>query len=214
MAAHANAQLPVLRTAAAGWQAEGHSLPAPESDAALVAGVLAGDAACKEQLYRRHVRYVAGMSARLLRSIDGAEDVVQDTFAIAFAKIGSLRDPEAFRGWLASIAVSQVHRLLARQRLLRLVGLDRSLDDAPLEALAREDCSIEARSELAALDAVLQQLPSRQRVAWMLRYVEGEPLDVVADACRCSRATVKRWIAAADARIRQRVNLASTEDAS
>jgi RNA polymerase sigma-70 factor (ECF subfamily) len=178
-----------------------------ESDETLVQGVRSGDPQCKKRLYLRHVDYVAGMSARLLRSIEAAEDVVQDTFAIAFSKIASLRDPAAFRGWLASIAVSQVHRRLAQRRLLRIVGLDRGLDDAPLDELAREDLSVEARSELAALDFVLQQLPPRERVAWMLRYVEGEPVDVVAEACGCSRATVKRWIARADERVRQYVSL-------
>ena len=188
--------------------------PDYESDGELVAKVIAGDAASKEQLYLRHVRYIAGMAARILRSVDDAEDVVQETFVIAFSKLGSLRDRTAFRGWLASIAISQMHRLFARRRLLRLFGLDRGLDDAPLDELAREDSPVEARSELAALDLVLQQLPVKQRIAWMLRHVEGEPLEAVAEACRCSRATAKRWIAAADSRVRSQVHIARTEDAT
>lgn len=189
-------------------------IDATESDEALVAGVRTGDARSKERLYLRHVDYVAGMCARLLRSIEAGEDVVQDTFVIAFSKIESLRDPNAFRGWLASIAVSQVHRRLSRQRLLKLVGLDGGLDDAPLDSLAREDLSVEARSELAALDLVLQELPPRQRIAWMLRHVEGEPIDAVAEACRCSRATVKRWLVAADRRVKEHVRIVTREDAS
>lgn len=204
-AERANVRLTLVRTAAS------DQLPL-ESDEALVAGVLAGDPGSKERLYLRHVHYIAGMSARILRSIDASEDVVQDTFVIAFSKLESLRDPGAFRGWLASIAISQVHRVLERQRVLKLVGLDRGLDDAPLDELAREDLSIEARSELAALDLALQRVPARQRVAWMLRYVEGEPLDAVAEACQCSRATVKRWIAAADEHVRQHVRIEATED--
>ncbi len=190
------------------------SVLAVESDSVLVAGVIAGDARCKKQLYLKHVGYIAGMCARLLRSVDVSEDVTQDTFVLAFTKIGSLRDPAAFRGWLAAIAVHLVHRRLARQRLLQFFGLDRSLDDAPLDDLAREDLSVEARSELAVLDFVLRQLPPRVRVAWMLRYVEDEPLASVAQACRCSLATTKRWIATADARIRQQVNLSPKEESS
>lgn len=179
--------------------------PAPEattppydSDADLVEGVRSGNTRCKERIYLKHVDYVAGMCTRLLRSVEASEDVVQDTFVIAFSKIDSLRDAGAFRGWLASIAISQVRRRLGRQRLLRFLGLDGGLDDAPLDELAREDLSVEARSELAALDHVLQQLPHNHRIAWMLRYVEDEPLDAIAEACRCSRATVKRWIASAN----------------
>jgi len=181
-----------------------------ESDAVLVEQACAGDTASKERLYRRHVDYVAGMCARLLRSLEASEDVVQDAFVIAFEQLASLREPAAFRGWLAAIAVSQVRRRLSRQRLLRVFGLDRSLDEAPLDALVREDTSAEVRSELAALDVVLRQLPPNHRVAWMLRYVEDEPLEDVATSCRCSLATVKRWIAAADARVQQYV-LISTE---
>jgi RNA polymerase sigma-70 factor (ECF subfamily) len=180
-------------------------------DEVLVSRARAGDAASREQLYRKHVEYIAGMSARLLRSVEASEDVVQDTFVIAFEQLASLRDLGAFRGWLASIAVSQVHRRLARERLLRIFGLDRSAGDAPLDELAFEDTSAEVRSELAALDLVLRALPPTHRIAWMLRYVEGEPLDAVATACRCSLATAKRWIAAADARVREHVRIATLE---
>ena len=197
---------------------EGHSGAAfadkDEPDAALVARALAGDAASKERLYRKHVDYIAGMAARLLRSIDASEDVVQDTFVIALQNLASLRDPGAFRPWLASIAVSQVRRRLSRQRLLRFLGLDRGLDDAPLDELARDDTSAEARLDLAALDLVLRGLPAHQRIAWMLQHVEGEPLESVAAACNCSLATVKRWIASADQRVRAHVRVVMKEIAT
>jgi RNA polymerase sigma-70 factor (ECF subfamily) len=176
-------------------------------DEVLVTRVLSGDSASRRMLYERHVDYVTGMSARLLRSLDASEDVVQDTFVMAFERLSSLRDPGAFRSWLAAIAVSFVRRRLRKQRLLRVLGLDGGHDDAALDRLARHDTSAEARSELAALDFVLQTLPANQRIAWMLRHVEGEPLGEVAAACDCSLATVKRWIATADETIRAHLAL-------
>lgn len=192
-----------------------HSDEAPfeaPSDESLVQGIRAGDAKSRELLYRRHVDYIAGMSVRLLRSIEEGEDVVQDTFVIAFDRLHMLRDPGALRGWLAAIAVSQVRRRLARQRLLGVFGLARALDDAPLDELAIEDTSAEVRSELAALDIVLGRLPPKQRIAWMLRYVEDEPLEAVAVSCACSLATAKRWIAAADEVVREYVRVSTTEE--
>ena len=44
--------------------------------------------------------------------------------------------------------------------------------------------------------AILEDVPARERVAWALRVVEGEPLEVVAKLCDCSLATVKRRISA------------------
>jgi RNA polymerase sigma-70 factor (ECF subfamily) len=182
-----------------------------ESDATLVARARNGDAGSKESLYRKHVDYIAGMSARLLRSVEASEDVVQDAFVLAFEHLPSLRDPGAFRGWLAAIAVSQVRRRLSRQRLLRALGLDRSFEEAPLDELVCEDVSAEVRSELAALDVVLRELPAKHRIAWMLRHVEGEPLEDVARSCECSLATAKRWIGAAEARVNEHVVIAKEE---
>jgi RNA polymerase sigma-70 factor (ECF subfamily) len=191
-ARHARAALSLVRAPAE-----------PEvSDAVLVARILSGEAASREVLYKRHVDYVSGMSARLLRSIDASQDVTQDAFVMAFERLSTLRDPAAFRGWLAAIAVSFVRRRLRKQRLLRALGLDGSHDDAALDRLAREDTVAETRSELAALDLVLQTLPANHRIAWMLRHVEGDALDDVAAACDCSLATAKRWISAADERVR------------
>ncbi len=177
----------------------------PESDASLVEKARAGHTPSKEQLYRRHVDYIAGMSLRMLRSVDSSEDVVQDAFVIAFTQLDSLRDAGAFRPWLAAIAVSQVRRKLSRRRLLRLLGLDRGLEDASLDALAREDATAETRLELAAIDLALRDLPPNHRIAWTLQNVEGESLEATAAACGCSLATVKRWIAAADRRVQEHV---------
>jgi RNA polymerase sigma-70 factor (ECF subfamily) len=54
---------------------------------------------------------------------------------------------------------------------------------------------------LAKVYAVLDALPSDERVAWSLRHVEGERLERVAELCGCSLATAKRRIAAAHQRI-------------
>jgi RNA polymerase sigma-70 factor (ECF subfamily) len=48
---------------------------------------------------------------------------------------------------------------------------------------------------------LLEALPIEQRLAWSLRYVEGEKLEAVAEQCGCSLATAKRRISAAHARM-------------
>ncbi|APR78884.1 RNA polymerase sigma factor RpoE [Minicystis rosea] len=185
------------------------ALPSADAidDRELVARAQSGDTWAEEKLYRRYVGYVFGLATRLLRNSVEAEDVVQDTFAIALEQIGSLRDGAAVRAWLAQIAVSQTRRRFRRKKLLRLLHLDSSVDDATLESIAGADIGAETRAELALLDRVLMSLASEHRLAWMLRYVEGESLDDVARIASCSVATAKRWIAAADARVRFHVSV-------
>ena len=178
---------------------------AAPDDASLVLSARRGDRWAEEALYRRHVGYIAGMVTRLLGGASEAEDVVQDTFAIGLDQIGTVREPEAIRAWFAQIAVSQVRRRLRRMKLLARLGLHPSLDHLQLESLAVEDADAETRAELAELGGALAQLPTDQRLAWMLRYVEGEPLREIARLCACSLATVKRRIVAASNHLRQHV---------
>jgi RNA polymerase sigma-70 factor (ECF subfamily) len=59
---------------------------------------------------------------------------------------------------------------------------------------------------LASVYKIRDALPVSQRLAWTLRYVEGERLERVAELCSCSLATVKRRIKAAQDAIQREVN--------
>ncbi|HEX7498968.1 MAG TPA: RNA polymerase sigma factor [Polyangia bacterium] len=175
-------------------------------DAELVARSLGGDRWSRDVLYRRHARYLLAISTRLLSNRNEGEEVVQDTFIVGFAQLGSLREPAALRAWLARIAVSLVRRRLRRGRLLRLLGLDRAPDDATMAELAAPTLRPDDHAELALLDRMLRGMPVDRRIAWMLRRVEGLPLADVATLCACSLATAKRRIAAADIEVARHVS--------
>ena len=181
------------------------------SDDDLVRRAQGGDRWAEEALYRKHVQYVGRIASRLSSNSSEVDDILQETFAIALEQLSSLRNGSAFRPWLAQIAVSQVRRRLRRQKLLRVLGFVDRVDEHSFESHASDAANGEVRAELAALGRVLESLPSEQRIAWVLRYAEGEANDDVARACGCSLATAKRRIAAADARVRAHVQI--TEDA-
>jgi RNA polymerase sigma-70 factor, ECF subfamily len=178
------------------------------TDAELVERALAGDTRAKELLFRRHIRAVSGTVIRLLGRRDGAEDIIQDTLTTALTELERLRDPQAFEAWVLQIAVRAIYRRLKKQRLLRFLGLDRGTDDATLATLANDDANQEHSAELALIDRVLAKLPAEQRLAWMLKYVEGESLERVAQILKCSLATAKRRIKAAQDRVEAHANIA------
>jgi RNA polymerase sigma-70 factor (ECF subfamily) len=183
-------------------------LPTAEgvSDEQLVERAQAGESWAEDALYRRHVRYVGGMVTRLFRGSDEAEDIMQETFALALHRLAQLREPARFRSWIAQIAVSLVHRRFRRQRLLHIVslGIAGDAEDLGFGALVTPDATPRACTELVALGRELSRMPPAHQIAWMLRYVEGEALEDIARICGCSLATTKRRIAAANERLRQR----------
>jgi RNA polymerase sigma-70 factor (ECF subfamily) len=172
-------------------------------DAQLVARALAGERLALQLLYSRHVRVVAERITRLLARSAEAEDVVQDAFVTAFHDLPQLADRERFGAWLMSIAVRQAQRRFRRRRLLARFGLDQGSDDARLAQVVDPAAPPDVCAELARLDERLGRLPAPQRLAWMLRNVEGCGLSEVAEQCGCSLATAKRRIEKAARQLEQ-----------
>jgi RNA polymerase sigma-70 factor (ECF subfamily) len=175
--------------------------PTVSDDAALVQRACAGERWAEDAIYRRHAAYVTRLCSRLLGNRSDADDVVQDTFLVAFEKLASLRDGNALRAWLTQIAVHRARRKLRLRKLFAMCGLAHQDEQTGLLAQAHDDVRPDLRLELAALDRALARESSELRMVWLLHRVQGLSLQETADASAHSLATVKRYIAAVDARI-------------
>src|SRR4051794_10032025 len=145
------------------------------------------------ELFARYGRYVARLASRLLGSGDTeVDDVVQDVFLLASRRLPTIVDMIQARGWLATVTTRLVARRLRRRRFRRLFMVSPRGQDVPAPGATPEQ-----RAVLRRLYELLESLPTTERVAWSLRYLEGEPLDMVAAACGCSLATAKRRVSAA-----------------
>jgi RNA polymerase sigma-70 factor (ECF subfamily) len=152
-----------------------------------------------DALFNRYARYVAGIAARLMGRDDAeVDDIVQDVFWLASRRIDRLPDMASARGWLAVVTTRVVRRKLMRRRFKGLFHCDQPVGDVPANV-----ASPEQRATLKRVYQVLETLPIEQRLAWSLRYIEGERLECVAGMCGCSLATVKRRIDAAQTIIKE-----------
>ena len=155
-----------------------------------------------DDVYRRYCRYVAAVVLRLDGRQAEVDDLVQEVFVEAARGIRHLREPDAVKGWLATITVRVVRQRLKLRRLRRFLGLDAQIDYA---ALVDPAASAVDKLLVRAVYRVLDDLPVADRMAFTLHHIEGETLDVVARLCRCSRATAKRRIARAQSAIEERM---------
>jgi RNA polymerase sigma-70 factor (ECF subfamily) len=114
--------------------------------------------------------------------------------------LGKIRDPQAVKSWLACIAVRVARRKLRKRRMRSFLGLD---DPATYGKITDASASPEHRALLERVYRVLDEMPTNDRLAWALRYVEGEPLESVASLTGCSLATAKRRIRAASQTIEE-----------
>jgi RNA polymerase sigma-70 factor (ECF subfamily) len=167
-------------------------------DETLVARVLNGDQSAFSALYRKHVRYIAGVAYRIYGDDIELEDTVQEVFLEAHRGLSKLSDPKRLRPWLVTIAVrrsqKRIGKRVRRRALATAVG-----QAGPKCGDQRDQARVNALYE--ALDQIAEQL----RVPWILRNIEGYSLAETAEICGISVATVKRRLNRAQSRIDRRL---------
>ena len=146
-------------------------------------------------LFRRYAPYVATIGLRLLGRDDELDDLVQEVFIKAYRGLHQLRSADSVKPWLARITVRRATRRLRRRRVRAFF----SLESLPADAnLIDDGATPEEKADVASSYRMIERIPVRQRVVWVLKHVEGETLDAIAEICHCSKATVQRRLRAAE----------------
>lgn len=135
-----------------------------EFDAELVQLVLEGDIAAFETLMRRYERSVQSIAMAFLADSHASEDVVQETFVVAFRSLASLQDSNNFAPWLMQIA----RRIAGKSKQVRT----RTPVPIPLEDRSSPNpCKNQGRSQ-QLLEAI-ERLPDQERLVISLRFFDG-----------------------------------------
>jgi RNA polymerase sigma-70 factor (ECF subfamily) len=138
---------------------------------------------------------VNGLAYRLLGRDQEVDDVVQEAFVQALRNLDGLKEPQAFASWIASILVRTTSRLLRRRKLMSRLGLRRQGEPLDVDALIGRSVPPDAAAELRAIYGVVDRMPVKVRVPFLLRRVEGLALEEIAAHTGASLATVKRRVA-------------------
>ena len=144
--------------------------------------------------------YVAGIGVNILGDPSAVDDLVQDVFIKVLENRDKIRDPSAIKSWLTTVAVRLCYRKLKKRKVLVFLGIE-----APprFEKAVSEAAPQEHRVLLTRVLKSLENVQTVDRVAWSVRYLQGESLKDTATYCACSLATVKRRIARAQAHLEE-----------
>lgn len=126
--------------------------------AELVVAAQSGNRTAFATLYERFHRVVHAIALARVSPSD-AKDVVQDVFAEAWAKLGGVREPAAFPGWVVMLARSRAIDHARKQRPTEEPG-DLAVEPPP-------------RAEAAAALRAIRALPDTYRETLIMRLVEG-----------------------------------------
>ncbi len=162
------------------------------SDAELVEELTQGDQHALRAIWKRHARAVRATLIAAMGPDPAIEDLTQEVFLGLYRRAHQLRDPKALRAYLLGSAVRiAAFECRSRARRRRRHGLVAEEEHQPQVRLP----DVEERDAVRALQRILDSLPERPRMAFLLRYVQDLSPGDVARALEISETTAKRAIA-------------------
>src|SRR3954471_18671637 len=156
--------------------------PLQARDADLAARAAAGDRGAFELIMRRHNRRLFRLARSMVESDDEAEDVLQEAYLRAFARLRDLASGGALAAWLARIVANEaLGRLRAGARVVSIEEFRARTGTDEEGAPDGDPASDEPDPERLApsgelrrlLEAAVDALPEEFRTVFVLREVEG-----------------------------------------
>jgi RNA polymerase sigma factor (sigma-70 family) len=169
---------------------------------ATVRAARTGDQAAFEELMQRTERKVARIAWSILGDAEEVRDAMQETFLRFFRHLHQYDEQHDLSAWLSRIAVNVCRDALRRRkRRKEFEPLDERMIIASNERGADEE--LIRRGEVALLHRAIDALAPRERMAVLLRDVEGMPTNEVAAALGNSVATVRVQLCRARIKLRR-----------
>jgi RNA polymerase sigma-70 factor (ECF subfamily) len=170
-----------------------------------------------DEIFERYHSMVFHLTYRVLGDREEALDVSQEVFLTIFRKMNRFRGESSLKTWIYRIAVNRASnrcRWWNRLRRRGTVSLDEHLSrdhtrglSETLEADGRSpEQALLEQEERAQIEESLLKLPVQQRVAVIMRDIEGLSYEEIAEFMQVSLGTVKSRIARGREELKRRLN--------
>jgi len=172
--------------------------------AALLHLAVAGDAQALGALFERYHPGLYAIALRMLGYSEDARDAVQDSFLHALTKFDSLRDPQAFLGWLQSIVERNCLVILRRRRNGPLETMPHALLHERFADLPEED-RIPSGLNYRLVSAFHDLPPVLQETAALRYFSEQNSYEEIAATLAIPVGTVRSRLAEARMKLKNRL---------
>ncbi|HEX6923817.1 MAG TPA: RNA polymerase sigma factor [Longimicrobiaceae bacterium] len=174
------------------WSSSSPEVP-PESgpedtDAELVARVLAGERECYAELVRRYQDRFFRHALGMLGTADAAADLTQDCLIRAYTRLSTCADPARFGAWAFRILRNGCLDYLKDRRRNAV-----PIEDELVVGISEEDpmLSLEQAEIRGAVFRALEAIPPAQREAFLMKHVEEASYEEMAERLGASISALK-----------------------
>lgn len=176
-------------------------------DSRLVERTLAGEPEAFQELVERHQGRLFALARHYTRNAADIEDMVQDTFLKAYARLEGFDHRSSFYTWIYRIATNTILDVLKRRGRSPI----RAVEDPEVIG---EVVPVDAPSPMASLEAgevaaitrrVLDELPDIFKAVLVMREFDGLAYQDIADQLGISIGTVESRLFRARARFKDKL---------
>ncbi|WP_030748914.1 RNA polymerase sigma factor [Streptomyces griseus] len=160
------------------WGPDDDEETADAGDRLLAVRAAEGDEEAFEVLVHRHSPAMMQLAERLMGSQAEAEDAVQDAFVSAWRSLPEYRGEAGFGTWLYRIVTNRCLNLLRARR--PAADLDAVAEPAAPEHQSSPARAAESHAAVRDLAHAMESLSAEQKVCWVLREIEGQPYETIA----------------------------------
>lgn len=170
-----------------------------------------------EELFERYSSMVFNLAYQILGDREEALDVAQEVFLAIFRKMNTFRGESSLKTWIYRIAVRRAanrFRWWNRLRRRGTVSLEEHLSKNPereitfnftSKAQSPEDALL-VQEEREEIKRMLNELPLQQKIAVIMRDIEGLSYEEIAESLNVSLGTIKSRIARGRELLKHRFN--------
>lgn len=158
------------------------------------------------EVYNRYYKAMYNASLRIVKNSFEAEDIMQDSFLLAFTKLDSLKDPKIFGSWLKRIVINNSIYHYKKNSKYNNVPLDNiiyKIEDS-VEGINSEDItSLKANQVLKTM----KTLKDNYQLCLTLHLIEGFDYEEISEILKISQANCRTMISRAKDSLRKKLEL-------
>lgn len=144
-----------------------------------------GDETAQGLLYRQFSKAMFNICTRMADSRQDAEDLLQESFILAFRNLAQLKEPASFGGWLKRIVINECIRYSKKRVYWR------DIDQLPEQADSEEATDWFLEIDIGRINEEIRKLPSACKAVFNLYVLEDYSHREIAQALGISESTSK-----------------------
>ena len=162
-----------------------------ENESMLALAASHGDRGALEKLLERNWLWLKGMVIGGVYRFDVTDDILQDICIKVIDKIETLKEPERFKPWLATIARREIVNFRREQKKQSLLLARVQEDSEPPDASGGMHQAHWSQETCESILTALARLPEKYREVFILKYIKDYSYAEIAEALDIPFTTVQ-----------------------